>query len=247
MKHVFHYLTESAADSSLRYRAIRRFVLGAFIFSGMAALVAGCNSASKASAFSNRKSAAATLNQPLTGGPEAPAESGLLTVPSNTPIHVRLLESITSRTARAGEELPAELSAPMTIAGIQAFPKGAPARCRIVVAHSSGRLHKPGYLRLTLDSVRDADGKWVPMSTTSVTLSGKSHKRRNLTLIGGGSGLGALIGGLAGGGKGAAIGAASGAGAGLAGAYATGKKDVNLPAESQLTFKTVREFAMMKG
>ena len=44
--------------------------------------------------------------------------------------------------------------------------------------------------------------------------------------------------GLAGGGKGAAIGALAGAGAGTAGAAATGKKDIEFPAEVRLAFTT---------
>jgi hypothetical protein len=65
------------------------------------------------------------------------------------------------------------------------------------------------------------------------------HKKRNAVAVGGGAGLGAAIGAIAGGGTGAAIGAAAGAGAGTAGAYATGKREVTLPAETALLF-TVR-------
>ena len=219
----------------------QRLLVCALILFGTAILSLGCGSSSKASALANQKKVVAIPDQPVSADPEPAAESAELRIPSNTAFHVRLLQSISSRSASSGEELPAELSAPVSVAGIQAFPKGARARCRVVAAHPSGRLHKPGYLRLTLESVQDADGAWMPVSTTSVSLSGKSHKRRNLTLIGGGTGVGALIGGLAGAGKGLAIGAASGAGAGLAGAFLTGKKDVTLPAESQLTFKTLHE------
>ncbi len=214
------------------------------VFLGIAALTVGCSSSTRASSLANQKKVVSIPDQPVSTEPEPPAEANLLRIPRNTPFHIRLLQSVSSRSASSGEELSAELSAPVEIAGLQAFPKGAHARCRVVSAHPSGRIHNPGYLRLTLESVQDGDGTWVPVSTTSVSLSGKSHKRRNLTLIGGGSGLGGLIGGLAGGGKGLLIGAASGAGAGLAGAFATGKKDVTLPAESQLTFKTLHELAM---
>ena len=55
-------------------------------------------------------------------------------------------------------------------------------------------------------------------------------------MIGGGTGVGAAIGGLAGGGKGAAIGALAGAAAGTVGSM-TGNRDIELPAESALTFK----------
>jgi hypothetical protein len=67
-------------------------------------------------------------------------------------------------------------------------------------------------------------------------MSGKG--KRDAEFIGGGAGLGALVGALAGGGKGAAIGAAAGAGAGTAGAAATGKKEVEYPAETRLVFTT---------
>jgi hypothetical protein len=80
----------------------------------------------------------------------------------------------------------------------------------------------------------------VPVRTRSLTMEGKSHKKRDIVAIGGGSALGAIIGGIAGGGKGAAIGAAAGGGAGTAGAAVTGKKDITLPAESHLAFRLER-------
>ncbi len=231
----------------LNVRRLGFFALILFGLFGAAVLMTGCSSSSGSSVLASQKKAAVSDSPaiPDTDSESEPgAQSSLLRIPSNTPIHVRLLQSISSRSASSGEELQAELSAPIMVAGIQAFPKGARAHCRVVASHPSGRLHKPGFLRLTLDSIQGAGGEWVPVPTTSVSLSGKSHKRRNLTLIGGGTGVGALIGGLAGAGRGLAIGAASGAGAGLAGAFITGKKDVTLPAESQLTFKTVHELAL---
>ena len=57
-------------------------------------------------------------------------------------------------------------------------------------------------------------------------------------MIGGGAGGGAFIGGIAGGGKGALIGGLIGAGAGTAGAAFTGNKELTIPAESAVSFKT---------
>ena len=73
--------------------------------------------------------------------------------------------------------------------------------------------------------------------TTGANRVSVRHGKRNLVLIGGGSGVGALIGGLAGGGRGALIGAGACAGAGTIGAALTGKKQVTLPAETLLTFR----------
>ena len=53
---------------------------------------------------------------------------------------------------------------------------------------------------------------------------------------GGGAAGGALIGGIAGGGKGAGIGALLGAGVGLVGGAFTGNNQIELPAETILTF-----------
>lgn len=176
--------------------------------------------------------------------PNRSAHSEPMAIPGGRTLRVRLLESISSRTANPGQHFDAELSAPVVVNGRTVLPSRTPLRGRVVAARSSGRLHKPGYLRLTLDSVRTPDGRWVPIRTTSVWAQGKSHKKRNLTLIGGGTGLGAVIGAIAGGGKGAAIGAAAGAGAGTAGAYATGKKDVTFPAEHKLSFATTQRISV---
>jgi hypothetical protein len=86
----------------------------------------------------------------------------------------------------------------------------------------------------------EVEGKSYDIETNTIGKSGENHNKRNLGFIGGGATGGALIGGLAGGGKGALIGSAIGAGAGTAGAAATGKKDIPLPAETPLKFHLVR-------
>ena len=75
----------------------------------------------------------------------------------------------------------------------------------------------------------------IDSSTYTQTVKGKG--KRTAVMAGGGTGAGALIGGLAGGGKGALIGGLVGAGAGTAGAAFTGNKDLQIPAESVVTFK----------
>ncbi len=178
--------------------------------------------------------------------PEAPAPPPPMsvTIPSGTSIQVRLLQTISSRTAHSGQGFSAELTSPVLIQDQVIFPKSSRVRGRVLSARSSGRLHDPGYLRLTLDAIQEPDGHWVDIRTTSVSAKGRSHKKRNLTIIGGVAGVGAVIGAIAGGGKGAAIGAASGAGAGTAGAYATGKQDVTLAAEHKLRFVTVESVVL---
>ena len=53
-----------------------------------------------------------------------------------------------------------------------------------------------------------------------------------------------MIGGIAGGGKAAAIGALVGAGAGTVGAATTGNREIELPAESALSFKLAQPLTL---
>jgi hypothetical protein len=209
----------------------------AFLAVSMMLFLAGCGEKNSASEASPAESAA--------NGTAPPASNQIakepVVIPRGQALTVRLLESISSRTARPGQSFEVQLAAPVVVDGKTILPKSTPLRGTVVSARASGRLHDPGYLRLTLDSIKTPEGNWVDIKTTSVQAEGKSHKKRNIALIGGGTGLGAAIGAIAGGGKGAAIGAISGAGAGTAGAYATGEEDVTFAAERKLTFTTVGE------
>src|SRR4051812_45748837 len=163
--------------------------------------------------------------------PEVP-----LVIPAGTPIVVRLQETISSASAGTGDRFTAVLDQPLMAGDKVIAPKGSDVVGEVVAVRKSGRLHDAGYLRVALVSVQ-VNGRETPVSSSSVYASGGKYTKRNLALIGGGAGGGALIGALAGGGKGALIGSLVGAGAGTGAAYATGKKDVSFPVERRLTFR----------
>jgi hypothetical protein len=158
-------------------------------------------------------------------------------VPTGTAITVTIEQSISSKNAQAGQGVVATVARDVTADGRVVIPKGAHAKLVVSSVQASGRLSTPAKLYLRLKSV-EVHGKTYTIATSSSgkTMGGKG--KRDAGFIGGGAGAGALIGGLAGGGKGALIGAGAGAGAGTVGAAATGKKEVEFPAETRLSFTT---------
>lgn len=152
-------------------------------------------------------------------------------IPSGTNVKVRTTDTISSKTAHSGDKWNGTLASDIRVNGKTIAHKGDSVRGIVKEAQSSGRLSKPGLLRLELTSVNG-----ISVSTNAWVTEGGSHKKRNAGAIGGGAALGAAIGAIAGGGKGAAIGAGAGAGAGTAGAAATGKKEAEIPSETVMTF-----------
>ena len=167
--------------------------------------------------------------------PSQPGQNEI-SIPTGTTIRVRLNETLDTRRNRSGDRFTASLVEPVQEEGRVLVPQGTVFTGHVTISAPSGRLKGRAVMGLTLDSFA-INGASYPVVTSKASRVSARHKKRNLVLIGGGSGLGALIGGLAGGGKGALIGAGAGAAAGTAGAAATGKEQVALPAETLLTFR----------
>ena len=169
----------------------------------------------------------------------APAASAQVNVPAGSAIVLTLDQSVSSKDARMGQKLDGSVAQDVIVNGKVAVPKGSRAQLSVADVQESGRLSTPAKLWLKVDSI-EVKGHTYRTSTRWSGQTGENHNKRNVVAIGGGTGVGALIGGIAGGGKGALIGAAVGAGAGTAGAAATGKQDITFPAESKLRFVTTK-------
>ena len=162
-----------------------------------------------------------------------------VTLPAGTRIPIRLAQSIDTARDRAGTPFLAHVSAPVMHNGVVILPRGAVCHGHVAESKPSGRLKGRAILSLYLDSI-EHDGRKYTIETSAPAFASKSHKKRNLALIGGGAGTGATIGAFAGGGVGAAVGAGAGAVVGVTGAAITGKRNIHLAPESRVTF-TLRQ------
>ena len=123
----------------------------------------------------------------------------------------------------------------MSIGGRAALPAGATVSGTVVTAKAKGKIKGEGQLDLALTSISVGHHTYqIQTGVLSSTEKGKG--KRTAATTGGGAAGGALIGGIAGGGKGAAIGAGVGAAAGFLGGTLTGNKQIEIPAESALSF-----------
>jgi hypothetical protein len=147
-------------------------------------------------------------------------------------VEVSVTQQLSASKNEVGDPWSGVLSHPVTTSGgAVVFPKGASVAGTVVAAKGRGRFKGSGALGIQVTSIA---GHSVSVNEYEKEQKGKG--KRTAAMIGGGTGAGALIGGLAGGGKGALIGGLIGAGAGTAGAAFTGNKDVVIPPESIITF-----------
>ena len=156
-------------------------------------------------------------------------------IPAGTVLTVRTVDSLSSKSSQAGQTFSATLAQPVSVGGKTALPAGCKLRGAVVTAKAKGKIKGEGQLDLTLTSI-SVGTKTYDIKTHLLSSTEKGKGKRTAATTGGGAAGGALIGGLARGGKGAAIGAIAGAGAGLVGGALTGNKQVEVPAESALSF-----------
>jgi hypothetical protein len=159
---------------------------------------------------------------------------------------VRVGNTIDTKTASPGDSFTGVLAHSVAVKGVVAIKAGAGVAGTVVDAKSPGRFKGEGILSISLTSI-NVRGVPTTISSSTYTQTIKGKGKRTAVMAGGGTGAGALIGGLAGGGKGALIGGLVGAGAGTAGAAFTGNKDLQIPAESVVTFRLAHSISVKQS
>jgi hypothetical protein len=199
----------------------------------------GCNRGPLTTVDASAPPPSATAPPPAPPPPPEPPQ----VVTAGTSVRVRLDEAIDTRRNRPGDRFTATLDEPLVSGDRVIVPKGVTFTGRVTQAKPSGRFKGHAILALKLESF-DLNGHTYPIESVHSQMS-RGHKKHNWLWIGGTSAGGAAIGAAAGG-PAALIGAGAGAAAGTVGAAITGKRQIDLPAETRVTF-TLRTDVQLDG
>jgi hypothetical protein len=159
-----------------------------------------------------------------------------VTIPADTSITVRMVDSVNSETSRLGQTFMASLDEPIVVDDRVIIPRGADVMTKLVDDQEAGKLQGRTVQTLALVSI-NVNGQWMDVTSNDVRTESGSQGSKTAKLAGGGAVLGAILGGIAGGGKGAAIGTVSGAAVGTGASVATSGQKVVIPSETRLTFR----------
>jgi hypothetical protein len=169
-----------------------------------------------------------------------------ITVPRGTDMAMTLDQTLTTKTAQAGQSFSARVADDVVVDGMVAIPAGSVVNGHLVLAQRSGKASGKAYMQLAYDQVV-IDGETYNIESVSDTVYGKGGGSKDAKLIGGSAVAGAVLGGLLGGGasdaaKGAVIGGAAGTGASLL----TRGPDLEMKAGQTLTVSLDRSVAVAR-
>ena len=178
--------------------------------------------------------------QPIYGGQEAGIA---VTVPTGSLLRMRINQTLTSASAKPGDEFDGIVVSDVVAGGVVAIPRGAAVHGTVVNAKKAGALVGRGELSLQLTQLM-LGGKVYPIVSDVWGHNGgdKTVQTVNNTAVGGA--IGALFGAAAAGGKGAAIGAGVGGALGLGSSAASGNGQIFIPSEGLLSFHLTQPTAV---
>lgn len=167
--------------------------------------------------------------------PPPPPAARTVTVDAGTAFRVRTTNTLSTKTAKPGEQFAGSLEEPITSGNSVVAGKGASVRGTIVESDPGGRVKGLARIAVRVTEIETTDG-WKQVNTGAYAVEAEKSTKKDLTKVAIGTGIGAAIGAIAGGGKGAAVGAGAGAGAGTGAVLATRGDAAEIPSESILGF-----------
>jgi len=178
------------------------------------------------------------------GGTILPGSDALaqIVIPAGTLLRVRTGEFIDVDSTQAGATFRGALDDPIMIGGKVIAPRGADVVLVAAKVEQGGKFKGTDLIELKVNSIM-MGSRFYPVVTSIAQSKSAGEGKKSTRKILGGTGLGAIIGGIAGGGTGAAIGALAGAAGGTAIA-ASGEPHLKIPAETRLEFQLLADFTV---
>jgi hypothetical protein len=212
---------------------------------------AGVRSASDARGTSDSTPDARASDSDNRSGSNAGRQIGTLDIPMDTTMRVELLTNLSTDATQRGDRFEARVIEPAEYEGAQVSG-------RVKGVKRGGKVRGTAELQLDFEQISLSDGRFTNFHAQVVEVvgratgnvgdvdeeggvRGKSTTKDDVTKVGSGAGIGAIIGAIAGGGKGAAIGAVIGGGIGAGGAITSRAKDVRLERGQELMIRTSTE------
>jgi len=174
------------------------------------------------------------------------ATTRLNMIPAGTSLQVRTNDPIVADSSAVGRPFSGEVAGDVVNSTNDVLiPKGSPVTF-VVLSTSRGGIAGGGELQLGIQSINMNGTNYAVTGSDVEKGEGLGANKRTATMVGGGAVLGTLLGAIAGGGTGAAIGAAAGAAAGAGTQVLTQGKQINVPAESVLTFQLGQDLYLQR-
>lgn len=185
-----------------------------------------------------------TTTTPPGVAPPSPVPPPPVDIAAGTDLTIRIDQRISVKSSRPGDTFTGEIVNPVTDAnGNVIVPQGSAVNGVVDVSKRGGHFKGASVLDLRLTALT-LNGTSYPLETADLVRYRKGKGKRSAGIIGGGSGLGMLIGGVTHGGVGLLVGGLAGGGAGVVGAAFTGNHVLVIPAESVVRFKLQDELVL---
>jgi hypothetical protein len=169
-----------------------------------------------------------------------PAQPGV--IPEDTILHMRMNDSLSSKTSRVGDRFTATVTEPVIIDGKVAIPAGATVQGRVTQVNAARRMNKggaiavefeeislPNGLSTKIDGALTSDDPDIQKQIDDENRVSGGKSKDTAIFVGQSGAIGAVLGAITGGGKGAMVGGAVGAGVGLASVLFSKGEDASVP------------------
>ncbi len=200
--------------------------------------------------------AAQTSSAPNPAAPPVESEKTTLTIPAGTKVPLSLKQAISTKTAKDGDPVYAEIAFPFVVNERVVIPAGTYIQGRIervqrgghvkgraeVLIHFTSMIYPNGYTVMLGGSVENTPGaEKTSMKDSEGTIRQDSDAGTKAKEAAGGATTGAVIGAITAGGKGAGIGAGAGGVAGLAVGMLSRGADIRLEPGSSIEMEIQRD------